>query len=55
VDILPAAAQQKIIGQTVAPAPDTQSLIAAHVADDILDGRLAGYAQARMPASRPSQ
>lgn len=55
VDILPAAAQQKIIGQTAAAAPDAQALLAAEVADDILDGRLAGYAQARIPGSRVLQ
>lgn len=45
VDILPAAAQQRIIRQTLPRAPDVRALIAAQVADDVLDGRLAGYAR----------
>jgi hypothetical protein len=45
VDILPAAAQQRIIRQTLPPAPDAQALIAAQVADDLLDGRPDEYAR----------
>jgi hypothetical protein len=52
VSILPAAAQQRIIGE-VAPASDVQAVIAAGVADAVLDRRLDTYA--RVQSSEPGE
>jgi hypothetical protein len=47
VSILPALAQQRIIGQALGPAMGVQSVLAAGVADAVLDNRLDAYARAR--------
>jgi hypothetical protein len=47
VSILPALAQQRIIGQALEPAMDVQSVLAAGVADAVLDSRLDAYARRR--------
>jgi hypothetical protein len=47
VSILPALAQQRIIGQALGPAMGVQSVLAAGVADAVLDNRLDAHARAR--------
>jgi hypothetical protein len=46
VSILPAMAQQRIIGQVLEQAIDVQTVLAAGVADALLDSRLDAYARA---------
>jgi hypothetical protein len=45
VSILPAAAQQRIIGEVLEQAIDVHAVLAAGVADAVLDSRLAAYAR----------
>jgi hypothetical protein len=47
VSILPALAQQRIIGQALGAQTDVQSVLAAGVADAVLDSRLDAYAHGR--------
>jgi hypothetical protein len=51
VSILPAMAQQQIIGQILEPTTQVQSVLDAGVADSVLDGRLEAYARARRSIS----
>jgi hypothetical protein len=55
VSILPAMAQQQIIGQILEPAAQVQSVLDAGVADSVLDSRLESYARARpsVPSNGP--
>lgn len=48
VSILPAVAQQRIIGQVLEQPLDVQTVLAAGVADAVLDSRLDAYARATL-------